>query len=504
MSVIKRPDRRRRGTAMRLARAWIFPGLVALLHSAIALALPDSNTIEFQTCNLELPGTNRLASARCGWFEVAENPAEPEGRQIRLRVAVVPAAAREAEDDPVFLFAGGPGQAATEGYVVLQHVFRDIRKNRDIVLIDQRGTGASNPLDCVSPEPESLDTGINLDEVRAMALACLDDLDADPRYYTTTIAMQDYDKVRAAMGYPRINTLGISYGTRTAQVYLRLFPERVRSMIIDGVVPMSLALGSEHGRMLDRAIKAIFDDCAALEDCRERYPSGTGELEELVATLREEPRQIEYIHPMTGAVEDLEFSADVLGFALRFLSYQTETQATVPLLVHEAVSTNTLSRLASQAVLVMQGLSDQISSGMERSVICSEDWPVMPDTSPEANTVLGTLLIDVLGTQCEVWPTIAAPENFHDPVSSDIPVLLLSGARDPVTPPEYATQASAFYSNHLNIIAPGLGHAVISNPCIRRIATDFISTGSTENLDTECVDRIRPAPFFTNLLGPPP
>lgn len=486
-----------------LARNLIAPLLASLLGVPV-LALPAGNTIEFSNCKLELPGTTLMATARCGWLELAENPAEPQGRRIRLHVALVPAAARKAAADPLFLFAGGPGQAAGEAYVMLQQVLADIRKNRDIVLVDQRGTGQSHPLDCPGEESDGLDQSVDLDKVRQSALACLAALDADPRYYTTTLAMQDYEQVREAMAYPQINLLGISYGTRAAQVYLRHYPGRVRSMILDSVVPMSLNLGEEHGRMLDRALAQIFTDCANIPDCQARFPAGMMELKQLSQSLRERPSEIRFVHPLSGEVEELAVSADVLAVAIRFLSYRTETQATLPLLVHEAVTNGTLSRLAAQAHLIVGAINEQISAGMERSVICSEDLPFMPEALEENETLLGGTLLDVVAAVCEVWPSAKVAPDFHDPVSAQIPVLLLSGLRDPVTPPAYAAETARHFENHLNLVASGLGHAVIANHCLQGIATRFVENGSVDDLDTTCVGQIEPAPFFTTLLGPPP
>ena len=204
--------------------------LIILSLPAQVLALPDSNRIEFSNCMLALPGTNLTASARCGTLDVAENPAEPDGRKISLKVAVAPATGKSAEPDPVFFFAGGPGQAASETWVMIRSTLNKIRKNRDIVMIDQRGTGSSNKLACKSDLEEDLNQEIDLELVRTETEKCLAELDGDPRFYTTSIAMGDYDQVRRAMGYDKINIMGVSYGTRSAQVYLRLFPETVRSV----------------------------------------------------------------------------------------------------------------------------------------------------------------------------------------------------------------------------------------------------------------------------------
>jgi pimeloyl-ACP methyl ester carboxylesterase len=220
--------------------------------------------------------------------------------------------------------------------------------------------------------------------------------------------------------------------------------------------------------------------------------------------LRDEPQQITIINPVSGEPQDMRLTADTLGVAIRFLSYSSETQAMIPLLVHEALTTGNLSRLASQALLIMTGLNEMLSKGMELSVMCSEDYPFMDLSADYSQTLMGNLMMEIVDLQCKIWPRGEVVENFHQPVVSDIPVLLMSGERDPVTPPHYATQAAETFSNSLNLVAHGQAHSVMKNVCLRDITTEFIEQGSVENLDTSCVENILPAPFFTSLLGPDP
>lgn len=478
--------------------------LVLMAKSATVFALPDSNQIEFSNCMLTLPGTNLTASARCGSFDVPENPAEPDGQHINLNIAIAPATGKATEPDPVFFFAGGPGQAASETWVMLRSVLHKIRKKRDIVMIDQRGTGRSNKLACDSEIEQDLSQEIDLDLIRTETEDCLDGLNGDPRFYTTTIAMGDYNRVRVAMGYDKINIIGVSYGTRAAQVYLRQFPETVRTVTLDSVVPMQLALGQEHAPMLDRSVATVFKECARDEICNSLFPGQAIELNALLKQLRDEPRQITIINPLSGEQQELYLTADTLGVAIRFLSYASETQALIPLLVHEALTTGDLSRLASQAILVMTGLSEMLAHGMELAVICSEDFPFIDLSADYSDTLMGNLFLEIIELQCNVWPRGELPEGFHLPVISDIPVLLMSGERDPVTPPHYAAQTAETFSNSLNLVARGQAHSVMKNNCLRDITTAFINSGTVEGLDTTCVENILPAPFFTSLLGPDP
>jgi pimeloyl-ACP methyl ester carboxylesterase len=468
------------------------------------LALPDANTIEFNNCTLSLPGTIHTTRAQCGWLEVAEDPEHPDGNTISLHVALATAVSRTPEADPLFVFAGGPGGAASEFYVMLQPVLEKIRKTRDIVLIDQRGTGQSSPMKCPLDETESLDAGIDLEVVAQHTRDCLTNLKGDPRFYTTTIAMADYDLVRQAMGYEQINLFGVSYGTRAAQVYLRHYAGHVRSIILDSVVPMQLNLGQEHAQMLDRAVAEVFRACEREQQCHDLYAEGIKGLDALFRQLRQQPREISFTHPATGIEETIVVTSDILAVAIRFLSYSSETQAILPLLIHEAVTKNNLERLTIQAMLIVGDLNEQISRGMELSVICSEDYPYLSFEQDNSSTILGDTFLSVLKTTCEIWPRGKVTAQFHEPVKSDVPVLLLTGNRDPVTPPSYAQQTALHFSNSLVLTAEGLGHGVTSNYCMREIAADFMEQGSTKNIDTTCVAAIKPAPFFTTILGPGP
>jgi pimeloyl-ACP methyl ester carboxylesterase len=487
-----------------MKKSLLYGVLFLMALPTTVLALPDSNQIEFSNCMLSLPGTNYTAAARCGSLEVPENPEDSAGRQITLNIAVAPATGKTTEPDPVFFFAGGPGQAASETWVMLRSVLNKIRKTRDIVMIDQRGTGGSNKLACTSDIEEDLNQELDLELVRTETEKCLAELDGDTRFYTTNIAMADYNKVREAMGYEKINIMGVSYGTRSAQVYLRLFPDTVRTVTLDSVVPMQLALGQEHALALDHSVAKVFEDCQNDETCHSLYPHTIDELKSLFTQLRKESRQIIITNPVSGEQQEMRLTADTLGVAIRFLSYSSETQALIPLLVHEAIESDDLSRLASQAILVMSGLSEMIAKGMELSVMCSEDYPYMDFSADYSGSLMGNLLLDIVGLQCKTWPHNVVGEEFHQAVVSDLPVLLMSGERDPVTPPHYATQVAETFSNSLNLVARGQAHSVMKNICLRDITTAFIDQGSIEDLDISCVEKIQPSAFFTSLLGPNP
>jgi len=478
--------------------------LMTVLPGAGLVAQQDKAALELSPCELRLPGTSLTAPAECGWFQVAENPAEPDGKKINLRVARVPAQGRKVEPDPLILFAGGPGQAATEAWLIVAPAFRKLTENRDVLLIDQRGTGQSNPLRC----PQIAMTEALLmdwDDLADSSRTCLDQLAGDPRFYTTTIAMQDYDQVRAALGYEQLNLFGVSYGSRAARVYLRLFPERVRTVVLDSVVPQTLALGSEHDVKLDQALDRILDGCESDAACRESFPDSRENLRLMAEAVTANPVMVTIDHPLTGEPQTLEFNRDMLGGAIRFLSYSAETQALLPLLIHEAASTGDYARITSQLMITATGLAESIAQGMELAVVCAEDFPRFPPhTSADNNYLLGDTMRRSTDIQCGIWPRGQVPADFSQPVISDKPVLLLSGEFDPVTPPEYAEMVLQHLSNGRHLVAPGQGHSVAGKGCLGDLVTEFILAADHSELDPSCLTQLQASPWFMSLTGPKP
>lgn len=454
-------------------------------------------------CTLSFPNFPGGVKAVCGDYPVAEDPARPEGRAINLRVAVLKARSDSPAPDPVFFFAGGPGQSAVDAYPSMAASLEPLRRERDIVLVDQRGTGASNPLNCQEDEPR-LDREYSQEERRRFLQTCLASLDADTRFYTTSIAVGDFDQVRQALGYERINIIGVSYGTRVAQVYLRRFPDAVRSVVLDGVVPTDLVLGSEHAVNLDQALDKLFTRCRQKEGCNSRFPNLAADLRAFKQQADLNPVMVKLPSTRTGKMVEIKVTRNVLALVVRLLAYTPETQALLPLMLHEAAADGNLNRLASQALLVLEGLEQAISQGLELSVMCAEDVPHFSDARRFDDTLLGNALMDYTRDHCEIWPHGDAPDDFHQPFTSLAPALLLSGEYDPVTPPEYGERALRQFANGRHLIVAGQGHNVAGRGCVPTLIHHFLRSGHVENLDTDCLQQMGDTPFFTTLLGPEP
>jgi pimeloyl-ACP methyl ester carboxylesterase len=487
------------------------PLLLAVLSALSAGCGADTPapraTIELEDCRLR--GTAGLSSiaAQCGTLSVPENPAAPDGRRIDLHVARVRALSLDPPDDALTVLAGGPGQAATEFYADYAGAFEAVRRRRDILLVDQRGTGRSNALEC--PAQEALDDDdLSPEAIRAATAECLAGLDGDPRFYTTSVAVADLELARAALGYQTLDLYGISYGTRVAQHYLRRFPARTRTVILDGVVPMDLALGPDISPDAQAALDNLFARCTAEPDCAKHFPDLDAAFDSIRSLLARSPVPVSLAHPVTAMPLDTEFSAQDLAIAVRLLSYTSETMSLLPLLLHHAYHERDFAPLAAQVQMVTERLTQSLSHGMHNAIVCTEDVPFYDpsqiDRAALEATYLGAAQLDALVEICRLWPAGVIDDDFKSPVASGKPVLLLSGAADPVTPPVNAQRVRRHLDNALDIVAAGQGHGVAAAGCIPRLMARFIEQGSIAGIDRACVADIRPAPFFTGFTGPAP
>ncbi|MHB1414956.1 MAG: alpha/beta fold hydrolase [Chloroflexota bacterium] len=464
------------------------------------------SSIPLAPCQLAAPGQGQRVAASCGKLTVPEDRSTAGGRQIDLNIAVVRAISNSPAPDALFYITGGPGQAATESFVTVSQAFEKTHDKRDIVLVDQRGTGGSHALSCPLP-PDGGTPGGAEPDITVWAKDCLDGLDADPAQYTTEAAVVDLDAVRAALGYEKINLYGISYGTRVAQSYLRRYPDRVRTVVLDGVVAPQTVLGPDVAADAQRALDMAFARCAADQACGAAFPALTDSFASLLTKVKAGPVDLTITHPVTGERTEVAFTQDMFASGIRLLNYAAETTALLPLLIHDAASSGDLSRLAAQSLLVTGDLSDSISLGMEYSVLCAEDFPFYtPDEAAQKSegTYLGNVQAETMQKVCSVWPRAQLPADIHEPVQSDVPVLLLSGAADPVTPPANAKLAAQTLTHSLSIVLPGQGHGSVFRGCLPDVTAAFVAAGSEEGLATACVADIEPTPFFVNFAGPEP
>jgi pimeloyl-ACP methyl ester carboxylesterase len=474
-----------------------------LLAACTAAPAPSGPRLSLSSCRLKDTGI----PARCGTLRVPEDRAHPEKRSIDLRVAVVPALAREPAPDPLFLLAGGPGQAATETFGPLLGAFERVRRTRDLVLVDQRGTGSSNPLRCdLTSQDAPLQERLRAESTDTESLfkKCLAGYDADPRFYTTAIGMQDLDDVRKALGYARINLWGGSYGTRAALVYLRDHGATARTAVLDGVAPPQLVLPLNFAVDAQHSLDLLFSQCAADAACAKSFPAIGERFQKLLARLGQRPEKTRVQDPLSGALAEVSISRDAFTSGLRGVLYQQDLASLVPLMIDRAASGDFAPFVAGTAGLEA-GFSHSMSLGMTFSVVCAED--LQGATAAEAEeaargTFLGPHIALWFLRTCAFWPKGEAPKPA--PIHSDVPVLLLSGELDPATPPRWADAAAETLPHSVRLVVKGVGHGATAEGCVPQLIERFIERGSEAGLDASCLAPLQRPPFFVSFAGPTP
>ncbi|HKE56259.1 MAG TPA: alpha/beta hydrolase [Pyrinomonadaceae bacterium] len=467
--------------------------LLALSQSADSLALAQS--LQLTPC--DVPGIK--AKAQCGNLEVFENRVTQKGRRIKLKVVVSPAASTERLPDPVFYLAGGPGSSAIEDAPGVVEEFKNVNQHRDLVFVDQRGTGSSHPLDCEfyrKNDPQStLGSYFPLDDVKK----CREQLerDADLTLYTTPIAMDDLDDVRAALGYERINLVGGSYGTRASMVYLRQHPDHVRVVILQGVSPTNHFMPYDFPQSTERALQGVISECVADQKCNQAFPNLRAEVKAVLEKLLQGPVEVNVPSPGIAASETkLRLSRDLAAEAIRYMLYSAAGGSRVPLVLHQAASGNFVP-LTQAAVGFRQQIVATGSNGMYLSVTCAEDLPWIKAGEGERlalNTFLGDYRLRQQREACALWPRGQVPSDYSAPVQSAAPVLILTGEWDPVTPPKNGDYVARHFPNSLHIVVPHGGHGLFGLEgleCLDRLSTQFVEEGTTKNLDQSCVKTIR-------------
>ena len=437
----------------------------------------------------------------CGKLTVFENRKTRSGRTIDLNIVVLPALDSGSKDAPLFDLAGGPGLASTSAASFYANEGKEYRRHRDVVLVDQRGTGGSNPLHCrhdTSPQ-YFLDEMYPVDYVKN----CRQELEqkADLTQYTTPVAMDDLDDVRAWLGYERINLFGLSYGTRAAQVYMRQYPDRVRSAVLMGVTPTYHTLPLYHARDGQRALNLLLNECAADQNCNKAFPNIQKELMQLLASLERQPAQAKYALPETGNEVTVTIRREVFAEKLRSALYTPPGARKLPFIIYRA-SQGDFAPFLSMVIPAERSRPPSLADGMYLSTTCNEDTRrIDARTAARMNkgNIFGNYRVDQQLRACSLWPQAQLPRGYWRPVVSNIPVLILSGYMDPVTPPDWIEEVARHLPNSKHVIIrhhahvpEGLSHM----ECLDKMIIDFLDKGDPKVIDISCVRQMLPPPFF--------
>ena len=470
------------------------------------LAATAAPALELEDCRISAGPAYPGIKARCGTMLRPENPDDPDSSGIEIAVAVVPALDLKPEPDPFVPLAGGPGGSAIEFYSAYAAAFEHVRRHRDILLVDQRGTGSSARMDC-EVDDDIIEGKFDEEQVIGITRDCLDALPHDPRFFTTSVAVRDLEAIREALGYGPLNLYGVSYGSRVAQHFAKRFPGSTRTIILDGVVPPQVVLGPEIATEAQDALDSIFARCAADEACNARFPNLEQAFRQVRAELEEQPVAVEIANPVTGEPEITEFGSAELAGAIRLLAYSANSIAIVPLLVDSAAAGN-FEPLAAQFQMISAQMADALALGMHNSVMCSEDAPFYDDDAIDFEALeasyIGIVQLDAIVAMCSVWPAGPVDDDFRAPLDTAIPVLLLSGEADPITPPRYASLAMVDLQRARHLIGVQQGHGQAAVGCTPTLVGKFVASADPLGLDAACLERSFVMPFFLDFGGPAP
>ncbi|HSC00737.1 MAG TPA: alpha/beta hydrolase, partial [Burkholderiaceae bacterium] len=452
-----------------MTKPWSWRWAVGLIGLALGAAVQAA---ELKSCRLK--GVTH--AALCGSVQRPLDPAQPDGTKIAVHFAVLPALAQQKLPDPVFFFAGGPGQSAIELAGPMAAQLGRLSNRRDLVFVDQRGTGRSAPLRCendgrvLRPLAEQLDPQRQL----AQLASCREQLTrlphGDLRFYTTSIAMADMEAVREELGAPTINLVGASYGTRAALEYLRLFPRTVRRVVIDGVAPADMVLPASFSTDNQAALDALFDWCTTDADCQARHPRLRAIWQGLLDDL---PRQVQLDDPMTGRAEAVRLTRDEVLGMVRSALYVPALAAVLPAAIGDAAA-GRFDALAGLAA-ALSGPGAMLYSGMHFSVVCAEDVPRLGLSGDAAGAQFARTFARLYEQACASWPRGAVDPAFYTTPVAPVAIWLLSGALDPATPPRHGERmARALGPRARHTVVPNAGHGVMALPCVRDAVRRFI------------------------------
>lgn len=471
--------------------------------SAVAEPLTGAQRVELEPCHAKGLSDRML----CGRIEqpVSTDSQLSDLGSISIHFAVLPAIKPVHPNEAVLAFAGGPGQSAFDAAASFAQALRHARETRDIVLVDQRGTGRSGLLQC---DTMDLVTQFALDErsiemaelIRSEMKACQQQLQVDLQHYTTQAAAHDFEAVRLALGYHKLHLYGGSYGTRMAQEYMRQYPEAILSATLDGVVSFGQSFAA-MGLASDASLAALYRNCESSAACRKTFPAASQQLQQLLTQLELSPIHTEVRHPRTFERIELKLTRSKLQQALRFALYSNSTRALIPLAVEKA-SQGDYSALIG--LMVAQDMVTDLSIGVNTAVVCAEDWPFWTDENRAyySGSDLGREWMAAVDIICPLWQVKPVAADFLQPLSSEIPILLLSGGLDPVTPPKGAELAMTEMRHAKHLIAPEATHIVASQTsCAPKLISQFIAEQSVEALDGSCLEQPLRQPFLTNANG---
>ena len=438
-----------------------------------------------------------VKETRCGVYHVFENRRTRTGRKLPLKIILIPARQPHPDQGPVFYMAGGPGEAATE-LASLIAGWGDADEH-DVVLVDERGTGDGHRLDCRPPvSDDNLEGYLNGPFDPAAARACRDELARgfDLSQYTTPNFADDIDEVRSAMGYDRININAGSFGTYAAQIYMRRHPEHVRSAYLTSLATLSMRVPLYHARGAQWGLEQLFKDCEGEAPCHAAYPRLRADFAAVLNKVRERPVTTFVRHPVSGVLTDIHLTERAFADAVRVMMYRDPSAREVPFLIEQALAGD-FSPFAEAAIRASRGVYSGGRMGLHYAITCNEFVNrIRPeDIGPATgSSFLGSWRVRDQMAACKDWPKTDLPGDHFEPFRLDVPAVLVSGATDPVSTPNWGEEVKSFMPNAVHLVVSGGAHTP-ENECTRSIRQQLFRTGTSRGLDTNCMGKIQAMPF---------
>ncbi|MEQ1764847.1 MAG: alpha/beta fold hydrolase [Pyrinomonadaceae bacterium] len=485
---------------MNVVRGYI---AVLLLSGLSIFAQPATDRVDLKPC--EVPGAepNTKDSVLCGKYEVFEDRVRKSGQKIGLKIVVYPATRPDKAADPIFYIPGGPGSSATEDAPYIAQDLAKLRPSRDLVFVDQRGTGGSNPLNCELFDPKNIHNYLGHWNPPAAVKACRAQLEktADLKLYVTSIAMDDLNDVRKALGYAKINLSGGSYGTRAVMTYVKQHEASVRSVLLHGVSPVDQFMPRDFPQHTQRALDGVLDECLANAECIKAFPDIKKNERAVLATLKKGPVDVDV--SVDKKPLKVKLSRDLAAEAIRYMLYQAGAASRIPLVLNEASKGN-FKPLAEAAIFYRREIVATGATGLYLSVTCAEDLPFVKANEGlnVEETFLGSYRLRQQREACAEWPRGSIGMNYAELTKSNVPALIYSGQWDPVTPPEYGDRISKNLPNSLHLVIPSGGHGfggLAGLECLDGLTVKFIQQGSVPGLDSSCVGSIKRRDFALSL-----
>jgi len=476
------------------AAAGLFACTAALLaQPTTSQVKPTTGQIKLTPCHVD--GVKE--ELRCGVYNVFENRRTGQGRRLPLKIVVIPARRPHVDQGPVFFIAGGPGETATE-LAAFMFELGDADEH-DVVLVDQRGTGDGHRLDCRSAgSDDNLEGYLRGPFDPAAARACSQELarQFDLAHYTTAAFADDFEDVREAMGYERINVDAGSFGTYTAQEYIRRYGRRVRSAYMTSLVTLSNRVPLYHALSAQQALDEIFRRCDGDTACHAAYPRLRDDFAAVLARVHAAPVATWVRHPVSGAKTEIHLSEPAFADAVRVMMYSSERARKLPSLIAQARAGD-FNPFADVAVGASRNMYTGARMGLNFAITCNEFVSrIRPDEIEPATrgNFLGAWRVKDQMAACAAWPKTNLPADYLEPFRSDVPAVLVSGDSDPVARPRWGDEVKSFMSNAVHLVVPGGGHTP-ENGCTRSIRGQLFRTGTTRGLDVGCMTTLRPAAF---------